>query len=240
MSLINQALKKEQQRRSLNLRDSSPEIPVYDTANAGNGLSPSTRKGNRSLSLLIGFSGVGLVLLLLGGAFVYFGKSYLSQLDSTPVVAQNEQSPSLASRGSPLTQTVRILEEIESDSAAAAESVEAVAAEPESQAPIIDAPVVDAPVIDAPVEDLAVDAETELAPPAEPEPQYDYKIQDFVDQLQVFGYRSAGDDSRLLMNGRVYKLNDIVDNERGLKFLGNEGENLIFEAPSGYRYSKPL
>ncbi len=75
MSLINQALKKEQQKRSLDLRDTTPDIPTYDSANLGNGLSASNRKNNRSLSILIGFTGMGVVLLALGGGFIYFGKS---------------------------------------------------------------------------------------------------------------------------------------------------------------------
>jgi len=72
------------------------------------------------------------------------------------------------------------------------------------------------------------------------EPQFDFKIQDFVDGLQVFGFRFAGPNTRLLLGGRVFKLDDVVDNERGLIFRGSDGEYLIFEAPSGYLYKKPL
>ena len=72
------------------------------------------------------------------------------------------------------------------------------------------------------------------------EPQFDFKIQDFVDGLQVFGLRSAGPNTRLLLSGRVFKLDDVIDNERGLIFRGSDGEYLIFEAHSGYLYKKPL
>ena len=42
------------------------------------------------------------------------------------------------------------------------------------------------------------------------------------------------------MNGCVFKLNDIVDNERGLRFIDSNGESTVFETLSGYRYYKPL
>ena len=72
------------------------------------------------------------------------------------------------------------------------------------------------------------------------EPQFDFKLQDFVDGLQVFGFRSAGPNTRLLLGGRVFKLDNVIDNERGLIFRGSNGEYLIFEAPSGYLYKRPL
>ena len=38
------------------------------------------------------------------------------------------------------------------------------------------------------------------------------------------------------MNGCVFKLNDIVDNERGLRFIDSNGESTVFGTLSGYRY----
>ena len=84
------------------------------------------------------------------------------------------------------------------------------------------------------------DTITEIVDVVPEEPQLDFKIQDFVDGLQVFGFRSAGPNTRLLLGGRVFKLDDVVDNERGLIFRGSDGEYLIFEDPSGYLYKKTL
>jgi len=245
MSLINQALKKEQQRRSLNLRDAPPDIPTYDSGNVGNGLSPSTRQSNRSLALLIGFTGVGAVLLLIGGGFIYFGKSYLKQINTTPIVAQETSEETAFASGpteeAPVATVSDILEEIEEEKQALRpEQVpgdEVAASTSESDAN--DDPMAAEAAADS------VTAEDETASNTDPadaptEPVFDYKIQDLIDEMQVLGYRSAGVNSRLLMNGRVFKLNDTVNNEHGLRFIGSDGESLIFEAPSGYRYRKPL
>ncbi|MAM90448.1 MAG: hypothetical protein CMI15_03110 [Opitutaceae bacterium] len=260
MSLINQALKKEQQRRSLNLREAATDIPVYDSNSAGNGLSLSRQRKNASLSILLGLTGAGVVLLGLGGAFMYFGKAYLSGLTATSPTEGSTEARSMASN--PLTSNPvnEILEEIDStepaelnDSNARSEEEKTVPGNevaPENAELTANS---DSATItgDSETSDpsVAVDENGELEPGEEiadsaeatpEEPQFEFKIQDFVDEFQVFGFRSAGESSRLLLGGRVFKLNDVVDNERGLIFRGSDGESLIFEAPSGYFYKKPL
>jgi len=258
MSLINQALKKEQQRRTLNLREATSDIPVYDSGAIGNGLSPSRQKKNISLSILLGLTGAGVVLLGLGGAFVYFGKSYLSGLAANSPSETASEQASLAS--SPLTgnPVAEIIAEVdvptpeEPDSGLDRQSASAQTGV-ESPSPDLDSrPSAElANVGDGSAEDPTAYSETaqnmeseeesgEIVESAPEEPQFDFKIQDFVDELQVFGFRSAGANSRLLLGGRVFKLNDIVDNERELVFRGSDGQNLVFEAPSGYLYKKPL
>ncbi len=244
MSLINQALKKEQQRRSLNLRgDSVSDIPTYDSGNVGNGLSPSVRQSNRSLSILLGFTGVGALLLVLGIGFVYFGKSYLNQLNSTPMVSQAETSTSFAAETpeTPVTTVSDILKEIEEEkqellTAEAASNEEIANPDSETEAPQGTA-AEETSEVELQEGEPEESATAEKAPA---EPEYDFKIQNLIDELQVLGYRSAGVNSRLLMNGRVFKIDDIIDNERGIRFIGSDGESLVFEAPSGYRYRKPL
>lgn len=239
MSLINQALKKEQQRRSLNLRDSTTDIPTYDSGNVGNGLSPATRQNNRSLSILLGFTGVGALLLVLGIGFVYFGKSYLNQLNSTPIVSQAESGTSsfaAETTETPVTNVTDILNEIEEEEQALQSEVSSNEEIPNAET-VTETEVTDNMVAESPVEEIEDPVSVEEEPS---EPEYDFKIQNLIDEMQVLGYRSAGLNSRLLMNGRVFKIDDIVDNERGLRFIGSDGESLVFEAPSGYRYRKPL
>ena len=73
MSLINQALKKEQQRRSLNIKTPSLDIPTYESEPL-TASEVARAKSKNPLGILIGFAGLGLVMLVCGGAFVYFGK----------------------------------------------------------------------------------------------------------------------------------------------------------------------
>ena len=52
--------------------------------------------------------------------------------------------------------------------------------------------------------------ETPAAPPAT-QPKDDERIHRFVDNVRVTGVRSSGGESRVLMNDKVYRVNDIVD-----------------------------
>lgn len=258
MSLINQALKKEQQRRSLNLREATADIPVYDSNATGNGLSPSRQKRNNSLSILLGLTGAGVVLLGLGGGFIYFGKAYLSGLTATSPTEEASEQPTFASSPFASNPVNEILDDVDSLSAGTPATV--ADSEPDQAPPSGEMAAL---AIDSNPDSEAINADTastadpsanpetahseemgeeavELVEAVPEEPQFDFKIQDFVDGLQVFGFRSAGVNTRLLLGGRVFKLDDVVDNERGLVFRGSDGENLIFEAPSGHHYKKPL
>lgn len=248
MSLINQALKKEQKRRSLNLRETATDIPVYDSNAMGNGFSPSQQKKSISLSILIGFTGAGVVLLGLGGAFVYFGKAYLFGITATSTPEETAENPSIVSN--PLTSNPvnYIIAENEGPLATApATDADSQGEHNESKGDVVLASVDQSPSSEI-AEDPAATTEnaesedtiTEIVDVVPEEPQLDFKIQDFVDGLQVFGFRSAGPNTRLLLGGRVFKLDDVVDNERGLVFRGSDGEYLIFEDPSGYLYKKTL
>jgi hypothetical protein len=258
MSLINQALKKEQQRRSLNLREATSDTPVYDSNAMGNGLSPARQKKNASLSILLGLTGAGVVLLGLGGAFVYFSKAYLSGLAANSHSEEASEQTSLAS--SPLTSNpvTEIIAQVDSHNAKKpdsgsdlqSKSVQASMesalldqeSNPNAELGLADSGSVENPNADSEVAQNPQSQEEpgEIVESAPGKPQFDFKIQDFVDELQVSGFRSAGANSRLLLGGRVFKLYDIVDNERGLVFRGAYGQNLVFEAPSGYLYRKPL
>ena len=62
----------------------------------------------------------------------------------------------------------------------------------------------------------------------------------FLDKLRVLGVRSAGGDSKVLMSGRVYRLNDIVDYELALRLTGVTATTLTFVDDNGAVYTKNL
>lgn len=66
----------------------------------------------------------------------------------------------------------------------------------------------------------------------------DLKISGFVDAIRVTGIRSSGEDSKVLMNDRVYRVNDIVDRSLGLKLIKVAPDSLTFADPSGVIYVK--
>jgi hypothetical protein len=76
------------------------------------------------------------------------------------------------------------------------------------------------------------------APPAVPPP--DRRILAFLDNLHVTGVRAAGDDSKVLMNDRVYRMNDMVERELGLRLTGVSTTVLTFADEKGKTYTKSL
>jgi hypothetical protein len=60
----------------------------------------------------------------------------------------------------------------------------------------------------------------------------------FVDAVRVAGIRSSGDDSRVLMNDRVYRVNDIVDRALGIRLVKVAVDSLTFSDAAGLTYVK--
>lgn len=62
--------------------------------------------------------------------------------------------------------------------------------------------------------------------------------QNFVDAIRVAGIRSSGNESKVLMNDRVYRVNDIVERALGLKLIKVSSDALTFADPNGTVYVK--
>jgi hypothetical protein len=235
MSLINQALKKEQQRRSPNLKSPSVDIPVYESEPLTASSLSRGRQPKNTLAVLVGFTGLGLVLLVCGGAFVYFGKSYLSNLNPTPLVATDSngasQATSLASAAPAIANTLAANQQSD-------EATDAVSADnSDSSLPPL------APLSgDTPLQESGAVLSPQSAneEPTLEAPKLQIAIQAAIDELHVHGFRSNGANSRLLMNGRVFQLNDIVNHELVIRFKGSTQGSLIFEDDQGFEYQKAL
>jgi hypothetical protein len=59
-----------------------------------------------------------------------------------------------------------------------------------------------------------------------------------IENLRVAGIRAAGDDSKVLMNDRVYRLNDIIDHDLGIRLTGVTAQSLTFADDSGAVYTR--
>ena len=75
-------------------------------------------------------------------------------------------------------------------------------------------------------------------PPAAP--HQDHKILALINGLHVTGVRVAGDDSKVLMNNRVYRVNDVIDYELGVKLTGVSTTALTFVDDNGIVYTRSL
>jgi len=59
-----------------------------------------------------------------------------------------------------------------------------------------------------------------------------------INNLRVAGIRASGGDSKVLMNDRVYRLNDIIDPEMGLRLVGVTPTSLTFQDDRGASYTR--
>jgi hypothetical protein len=73
---------------------------------------------------------------------------------------------------------------------------------------------------------------------ADAPPKVDEGIYQYVDALRVTGVKAAGNDSRVLMNDRVYRVNDIVERNLGVRLIKVETNTLTFSDANGAIYVK--
>lgn len=79
---------------------------------------------------------------------------------------------------------------------------------------------------------------TAAPPPRAANPQPDPRIYAFIDTLRVTGIRSSGNESKVLMNDRVYRVNDIVERAFGLRLIEVAPDSLTFADANDVTYKK--
>jgi hypothetical protein len=85
---------------------------------------------------------------------------------------------------------------------------------------------------------LAVAEAPRPAPKAAPILSRAQQIQNFIDALRVTGVRTAGTDSKALVDGHVYRVDDYLDRDLGLKLLKVEPDQLTLVDSAGATYIK--
>jgi hypothetical protein len=63
-------------------------------------------------------------------------------------------------------------------------------------------------------------------------------VQGLVDGLKVSGVRAAGAESKALIDGHVYRINDVLDRATGLKLVGVDPDHVTFVDAEGVSYVK--
>jgi hypothetical protein len=61
-------------------------------------------------------------------------------------------------------------------------------------------------------------------------------IQGIIDRYRISGVRAAGLDSKALVDGHVYKVNDLIDKSLGLRLVKVESDHLTFVDAQGETY----
>ena len=65
------------------------------------------------------------------------------------------------------------------------------------------------------------------------------KIYSFINNLRLAGVRGLDREARVLMNERVWRLNDIVSPDLGLRLSAVRPNLLVFTDAQGKTYEKP-
>jgi len=75
-------------------------------------------------------------------------------------------------------------------------------------------------------------------PPATPPPSRAELVQGFVDSLRVTGVRAAGPDSKALIDGHIYRINDVLERSLGIRLLQVDADHLTLVDSEGVTYTK--
>jgi hypothetical protein len=250
MSLINEALKKAQRQRT---EDTDPTVIVPGTI--------AKRAQPRSAKSVLVLGAAALLLVLLSVCLtVYLVNRSAPAPTATVASAEPKTSPAepaatapaitpantlppapvpaptptpLQKETTPITIAPPPAPTPRSTANVATTTAPAVAppATPPSSAPA-PAPTQATEVANAP----AISAATTPAPAATSQP--DVRIQSYIDSLRITGALPRGAESRVLMNDRVFRLNEMVDRALGIRLIKVEPGLLTFSDGSGVLYVK--
>ena len=221
MSLINDALKKAARQRAEEQGEVIPPIP-------GGGHRRPLRPGEPmrvQTIVLIGAAALSLIVVsaVVTGIFVT-GKPEVK-------VAGVTQAPTLAPTPPPQKVVVQ------APVIAVPQALPTSIPTPNSAPAAAVRPVVLAAVAPA-AEPTSRPVSTALATaPAAPQSRNEL-IQGIVDRYRVSGVRAAGADSKALVDGHVYKVNELIDRTIGLKLTKVDADHLTFVDAQGDTYLK--
>jgi hypothetical protein len=212
MSLINDALKKAQNRQG----DSNPSAPRAD----GPAAIPQPGRGKASIpaTLLIG-GGIGLLCIIVSVTVTFF---LLRKDNPAPAIAPAPPSAIVVQPTPvPLMPVV-------------------ITSAPVAPPPIAAAPIVTNPPATVPPVIPVAPAETVVVPVAPPEPapliKLGTRIQSFVDRLRVSSIRISDTGNKAILNDRLFRVNDLVEPTLGLRLTDIKPNLLTFTDETGATY----
>jgi hypothetical protein len=229
MSLINDALKKAARQRA---EDQYEAAPAPDKG----GRRRIARHGAPMTVQTMVLLAAGAVTLIVASV-VITGVLLSGKLEPKPVAAAKPVLPTPAPQAAPVI-VVKVppapVAPSPKPTAAPPTAAPVVVAPPPSPTP---SPVVEAPVVEAPVVQVAptqAPKPVAVAPPM----SHGEQVQSFIDKLRVTGVRAAGTDSKALVDGHVYRVNDILDRGLGIKLVQVDADHLTLVDSEGVTYVK--
>jgi hypothetical protein len=229
MSLINDALKKAQHQRTGPATDQPPMPGTPQGYRAAQLNKPGRGMPSQTLALIL----AGLAAIIVAGVVIVL----VTRRTPAPAPAPLASLPPAAPRIAPVE-----------PAASPPPPVVAVVPAPQPTVAIalpkisIPSPAPPAVEVKAPEPEVAA-ATPAPVPAAEPVKPVapgvqDIRILTLLDALRVTGIRASGKESKVLMNDRVYRVNDMVDYALGIRLTGVANESLTFADVNGTVYVK--
>jgi hypothetical protein len=218
MSLINDALKKAARQRAEEQGEIIPPMP-------GGGRRRVSRQGEpmRTQTLVLIIAGAVALIVV---SVVITGVFMTGKPAAKPVVAA---IPTQEATPVPAAAKVVVQAPVIAVSLPTPTPAPVVVAQP---TPIPSPPAVvqvAAPPAPAPARAVAVSPQAHVD-----------TVQAMVDAFHISGVRTAGSGSKALVDGHVYKLNDIVDKTVGLRLVKVDEDHLTFTDRDGNTYVRSL
>jgi hypothetical protein len=246
MSLINDALKKAARQRAEEQAEFAPPMP-------GGGRRTSRQRApmRTQTMVLIGAAALALVVV----SVVVTGVLMTGKPEAKPVAEARPptpapQVPAPAPAPRVVVQPPAVAVTVPRQAAfvpTAAPAVPSPAPVAAAAAPAVPSPTPPPPaVVQAAVPPARAPSPVAQAPapaaagtPAAPAPQsHTDLVQGVVDAYHISGVRLAGAGSKALIDGHVYKLNDVVDKTLGLKLVKVDEDHLTFADRDGNTFAK--
>lgn len=246
MSLINEALKKAQRQRSLQ----NAPLSSAPSGVAAAAVSTHERAASHRSSRAPVWFGLGLLVLGAGATALIMHYGMGGGTPAPAPVATSPTPPAVASAPAPVVaapppvvvaappETGVVLPPIVHPAPAATAPAPAAPVAPVAQTPAVAAPA--APEATPPVAPEVVAVAPVPAPPPAPltPAEREARIYAFLSAVRLAGVRGVDAQARVLMNEKVYRLNETVDAELGLRLSSVRPGLLVFTDAQGKTYEK--
>lgn len=250
MSLINEALKKAQRSRAGDASDVLPPMP-------GGGPRVAKRAQPRTSQQLVLIAAGGIALVVLSVVVTVHlvnrtpdpkpvvstklaapAQQAVTPVAATPLIVAPTTAPNVAAQAPAFTSSlppVAIPVPQEKPTSEAARIPATAESKPLTASSPVQPAMVPPTIVSAPAIPLVEQIPTPSVPSVA---KLDERVSLFVDAIRVAGIRSSGNESRVLMNDRVFRVNDIVERSFGLRLTKVETNSLTFTDAGGAVYIK--
>jgi hypothetical protein len=250
MSLINDALKKAARQRAEEQADVVAPMP-----GGGRRISRQGAPMRTQTMVLIGAAALALIIVsaVVTGIFLT-GKPEAKPVAAAPAPVVQAAAPpmqapapkivvqapavavSLPRQGAPAPVAAVVAPAVSPPAPAAAPVAQAAPTPTPTPQAVVQAP---APVVQAAAPAAQSQPPAVASAPTVPAPQsHTDLVQGVIDAYHISGVRLAGAGSKALIDGHVYKLNDVVDKALGLKLVKVDEDHLTFTDRDGNTFAK--